>query len=60
MIELDSGRVLEDVAPPEVRLIKALRVRRIKELVGRRRKTPTHEREFVVQKTRVKASNERP
>ena len=58
VVELDGGGVLEDVAPPDVRPVGALCVRRVEELICRRGDAATHERELVVQQASIKTRDE--
>lgn len=58
MVELNGGRVLEEVSPPQVRLVCGFGVARVEELVRRWCEATTHERELVVEQTCVKTCDE--
>lgn len=58
VVELDCGRILKDVSPPEVGAIGCLGVCSGEELVAGRCQSAAHQREFVIHQTGVESSNE--
>ena len=58
MIELHGCGILEDVTPPEIRAVGGLAIIGVEQLIGWRCDASAHERELVVQKTGIEASNE--
>lgn len=58
MVELHGSGILQDAAPPQIRFILLLCIRRVEEFIRRWTEPPTHQGEFVVQETRVEARDE--
>ena len=58
VVELNGGGVLEEVPPPQIRLVGTLGVARVEELFSWGCETTTHEGEFIIEQTGVKTSDE--
>lgn len=58
MIELYERGVLQHIAPPKIRAIRRMAIKRVEELFFRGRQTEAHIREFVVDEPGIKTGDE--
>jgi hypothetical protein len=57
VVKLNERRVLEDIAPPEIGVVRNVAVESVEQLLLGRSQTKTHVRELVVDKTGIKTSD---